>query len=66
MTTKKKKPVIESAMRLHIARQICHGLNYIHKKGIIHCDIKMENILFSDEERGDIKVIDFGTSCENY
>lgn len=35
-------------------------------KGIIHCDIKPENILFTDEKVDKVKIIDFGTSCENY
>ena len=35
-------------------------------KGIIHCDIKPENILFTDENADRVKIIDLGTSCEDY
>ena len=38
----------------------------MRNKGIIHCDIKPENILFTDENADQIKIIDFGASCENY
>jgi len=37
--------------------QILEGFNCIHKKGIIHRDIKPQNILIKDDE---IKVSDFG------
>lgn len=47
-------------------KQICEGLVYMKNKGVIHCDIKPENILFTDENADQIKVIDFGASCENY
>lgn len=35
-------------------------------KGVIHCDVKPENILFVDDKFRDVKLIDFGSSCENY
>lgn len=63
---KKSKTVVDRQMRVHITRQICQGLNYVKQKGIIHCDIKLENIIFENEEKGSVKLIDFGTSCENY
>lgn len=41
--------------------QICAGLEYAHRQGIIHRDIKPANILV---RRGDqIKILDFGLSC---
>ena len=33
-------------------------------KGIIHCDMKPKNILFTDDYYNKIKLIDFGSSCE--
>ena len=40
------------------ASQICAGLEYAHKKGIVHKDIKPENILITKE--GILKITDFG------
>ena len=34
-------------------------------KNIIHCDLKLENIMFSDDQNVEnIRIIDFGNSCE--
>eukprot|EP00957_Ditylum_brightwellii_P127737 9741340-Ditylum_brightwellii.AAC.1 len=39
------------------------GLSYLHSKGIIHRDLKLENILFeSKDANSNIKIIDFGLS----
>lgn len=40
------------------AAQICSGLEHAHKKGIIHKDIKPENIIITKE--GILKITDFG------
>ena len=46
-----------------VARDTASGLSFMHKRGIIHCDIKPENILFSNITLDGIKIIDFGCSC---
>jgi eukaryotic-like serine/threonine-protein kinase len=49
-----------------IIRQVAEALGYIHSKGIVHCDIKTENILLvelaSTQQRRKIqvKLLDFG------
>ena len=44
-----------------ITRQIVYGLVYIHSKGIIHRDLKLENILLADGGRR-VVLADFGLS----
>lgn len=46
-----------------VARDTATGLSFMHKKGIIHCDIKPENILFNSISFDGVKIIDFGCSC---
>ncbi|XP_066580563.1 dual specificity tyrosine-phosphorylation-regulated kinase 4 [Amia ocellicauda] len=38
-------------------------LQMLHREKIIHCDLKPENILLSQKGQGNIKVVDFGSSC---
>ena len=40
--------------------QICDGVGYAHRAGLVHCDLKPQNILISNSER--IKLTDFGIS----
>lgn len=46
---------------LLVFRMVATGLNAMHQKGFVHCDIKPNNILFN--KAGKIKIIDFGQSC---
>ncbi|XP_074524416.1 myosin light chain kinase family member 4 isoform X3 [Halichoeres trimaculatus] len=41
-------------------RQICEGLQYMHKMYILHLDLKPENILCVSRATNKIKIIDFG------
>ncbi|CAF1388363.1 unnamed protein product [Adineta steineri] len=49
----------ELIVKIYIA-QVAMVLDYLHNKGIIYRDVKMENILL--DEHGNIKIIDFGLS----
>ncbi len=43
---------------LALARQICAGVGQAHRGSIVHCDLKPQNILVT--ENGQVKVADFG------
>lgn len=40
--------------------QIVAGVNFIHKQGIVHLDLKPENIMCVNKTGSKIKLIDFG------
>jgi serine/threonine protein kinase len=47
---------------LLVFRMVATALNGMHQRGYVHCDIKPNNILISDD--GPIKIIDLGQSCK--
>ncbi|KAH7586487.1 Serine/Threonine protein kinases active-site signature [Nakaseomyces glabratus] len=44
--------------------QILDSLCVLKDSKLIHCDLKPENILLCSPDKPDLKVIDFGSSCE--
>ena len=44
---------------LRVAKQMCHGLAAAHEQGVIHRDIKPQNMLILPET-GELKIMDFG------
>ena len=45
---------------IELMLQICEGVGYAHRAGLVHCDLKPHNILVSNSDR--IKITDFGIS----
>ncbi|XP_047027437.1 serine/threonine protein kinase OSK1-like isoform X1 [Helicoverpa zea] len=41
-------------------RQICEGIEFVHRQNILHLDMKPENILCLTKQGNRIKIIDFG------
>ena len=46
-----------------IARQVTTALTVLHGLGLIHCDVKPENIMVQSHSRCQVKLIDFGSSA---
>ncbi len=44
--------------KITVVIQVCHGLGYAHRRGVIHRDIKPANIMLCKE--GGVKIFDFG------
>lgn len=58
----KQKGLTEESAR-NFSYDILNGINYCHKKGIIHGDIKPENMILDIKNQKEVlKIIDFGTS----
>ena len=53
------------AKAAHYMRQILSCVHYLHSKGIVHRDLKAENLLFENEtDEANLKLIDFGVSTK--
>lgn len=45
---------------ISVLHQVLRGLEYLHRRSIVHCDIKPENILISEAEQ--VKIADFASA----
>lgn len=56
----RKRRKLKENVAKYIFKQVVDGLYYCHSKGIVHRDIKLDNLLL--DETGTVKICDFGVS----
>jgi serine/threonine-protein kinase len=55
----RSKGALPLGVGLRIAKQVCQGLEAAHAGGVVHRDVKPQNMLILPET-GDVKIMDFG------
>ena len=63
----KKKMILSDAKIRNISRDILIGLKFLKGMnnldcGIVHCDLKPENIMYTNRDKKSVKIIDFGSA----
>ncbi len=53
-----------TADKVEILIQILNGLQYVHRNGVIHRDLKPDNIMIANRNRN-VKIIDFGLAISD-
>ena len=60
---KQNKGKISEVQATILLEPVVKALAYLHSKGIVHCDISPENLIFDKE--GKLKLIDFGAASKS-
>ncbi len=56
----RRRAEVPLARRLQLILDLCAGLAYAHRRGIIHRDVKPSNLMITTE--GTLKILDFGVA----
>jgi len=52
------QPPLSTDDKLNIIAQLCDGLSYAHEQGVVHRDVKPDNVFLLED--GSVKLLDFG------
>ena len=52
------QPPLSLDDKLNIVAQLCEGLTYAHEQGVVHRDVKPDNVFILED--GSVKLLDFG------
>ncbi|MCO5582302.1 hypothetical protein L7F22_036194 [Adiantum nelumboides] len=58
---KREGELLPVSQVLQMALDIAYGMEYLHMKGVVHRDLKSENLVLGED--GCVKILDFGVSC---
>uniref|UniRef100_A0AC34GVY3 Protein kinase domain-containing protein n=1 Tax=Panagrolaimus sp. ES5 TaxID=591445 RepID=A0AC34GVY3_9BILA len=56
--------IIQIDKLLRYCIQISSAVKYLHEKDILHCDLKIDNILVKDEDGEEVEISDFGCGID--
>ena len=58
----RREPIMDPVRVVHVVAQVCKALEEAHRKGVVHRDVKPDNIFLQDVagERDFAKLLDFG------
>ena len=51
---------LKLSLVLKIGTEVCRGMDYLHRRKIVHRDLKAANLLM--DETGTVKIADFGVA----
>jgi len=53
---------LEPGVTIPVMVQVCRALVYLHARGVIHGDLKPQNVLMTGDGRHRVKLVDFGVA----